>query len=576
MKKLLLALAAAALLLPVVASARSEVTVDGNELETVDILDFNGMVFAPAVSNTDSARAYYDSVDDQLYLSVNGGAFGLFGGGTTELSDDTTPALGGDLDAQGFDIIDVGTIEARTADLTAGLLLENADYEDFPSVAPGSVTTGTLTLWFAADSITGLSDGENVTSWPDDSGNTNDAADGGGSNPTWETNELNGEPVVRFNSATDYLTTGSATGISGNAEVTILAVMKVASTPVANYPALFCQSVAAGTGKALCLTYYNHRPALDFSTTRAIADTDETLTQNTWHLVALRKSAGDVRTYSEVLIDGDLVDLDYNGGTNTPNITDGAMVLGRLDATRYFEGDLAELLVFVGDLGYADLMGVHKYLATKYNLTADSRGYPAENYIRTVDTDGTPDNKLVITKTGNIGVNVYPRAGFDLISTNTAMTAMGVTKPTAATTDFLHFMQGSAASATLVSGVDENGHFWVGTDFANATFNSDIQTATHIGMLIQGHASQTAHLFVAENSGGTDLAVIEADGDIATVGTITSTATGSLGWSAVSGANTACTTTCTNAAVFGFDSDTSVIVGPADASADICICAGGS
>lgn len=64
-------------------------------------------------------------------------------------------------------------------------------------------------------------------------------------------------------------------------------------------------------------------------------------------------------------------------------------------------------------------------------------------------------------------------------------------------------------------------------------------------------------------------------------GTITSTATGSLGWAVVDGADdTACTSQCTGAAVFGFNlaagATAPVLVGPSDATADICLCAGAS
>lgn len=63
-------------------------------------------------------------------------------------------------------------------------------------------------------------------------------------------------------------------------------------------------------------------------------------------------------------------------------------------------------------------------------------------------------------------------------------------------------------------------------------------------------------------------------------GEITSASTGSLGWSYVTGANTACTTTCTSAAVFGVDlaagASAPVIVGPSAATADACVCAGAS
>jgi signal peptide peptidase SppA len=48
----------------------------------------------------------------------------------------------------------------------------------------------------------------------------------------------------------------------------------------------------------------------------------------------------------------------------------------------------------------------------------------------------------------------------------------------------------------------------------------------------------------------------------------------SMGWTLVSGANTACNTTCTHACVFGQDTATYALVACTDATADICLCAG--
>lgn len=62
-------------------------------------------------------------------------------------------------------------------------------------------------------------------------------------------------------------------------------------------------------------------------------------------------------------------------------------------------------------------------------------------------------------------------------------------------------------------------------------------------------------------------------------GTVTSSATGTIGWSIVAGANTACTITCTSACVMGFDdgaADAETVVDCADAAADKCLCAGAS
>lgn len=66
--------------------------------------------------------------------------------------------------------------------------------------------------------------------------------------------------------------------------------------------------------------------------------------------------------------------------------------------------------------------------------------------------------------------------------------------------------------------------------------------------------------------------------DVAIGGLLTGSGTAAW-WSVVSGANTACNTTCTAPCVFGFDSgaaDAELIVACTDATADICVCAGAS
>lgn len=74
----------------------------------------------------------------------------------------------------------------------------------------------------------------------------------------------------------------------------------------------------------------------------------------------------------------------------------------------------------------------------------------------------------------------------------------------------------------------------------------------------------------------TDPLALYANGNILTTGTFKSSNTGSIGWSVVTGANTACNTTCNNACVFGQDTAalTYAIVDCADATADRCVCAG--
>ena len=64
---------------------------------------------------------------------------------------------------------------------------------------------------------------------------------------------------------------------------------------------------------------------------------------------------------------------------------------------------------------------------------------------------------------------------------------------------------------------------------------------------------------------------------ITSTGDITSSDTGDIGWSIVTGANTACNTTCTSACVHGWDTAAGeVAVACSDATADKCLCAGAS
>lgn len=111
-----------------------------------------------------------------------------------------------------------------------------------------------------------------------------------------------------------------------------------------------------------------------------------------------------------------------------------------------------------------------------------------------------------------------------------------------------------------------------GYNFANYTGDAQVNVnAVNIGT---SDGLGTAN---AINIGAGWDADIKATGLITTAGTITDTSTTTIGWAIVAGANTACTTTCTNACVFGEDTAVvGTIVACADATADLCLCAGAS
>ncbi|MCH7908140.1 MAG: hypothetical protein IIB38_00810 [Candidatus Hydrogenedentes bacterium] len=88
-----------------------------------------------------------------------------------------------------------------------------------------------LFAWFDANSITGLADGEVVATWDDRSNNENDLTQSeAAEKPTYQTNEINSLPIVRFDGMDDNME--RTLGSTFVQPYTILAVMKHVSGSV--------------------------------------------------------------------------------------------------------------------------------------------------------------------------------------------------------------------------------------------------------------------------------------------------------------------------------------------------------
>lgn len=104
--------------------------------------------------------------------------------------------------------------------LGANLMLKNGG--GAAAFSPASISG--LQLWLDASQITGLNDGDAVATWSDLSGNANNATQGTASaRPTYQTGEINGQPVVQFDGVDDYL---SIPSINANTSGTVFIVGK--------------------------------------------------------------------------------------------------------------------------------------------------------------------------------------------------------------------------------------------------------------------------------------------------------------------------------------------------------------
>ena len=106
---------------------------------------------------------------------------------------------------------------------------------------------------------------------------------------------------------------------------------------------------------------------------------------------------------------------------------------------------------------------------------------------------------------------------------------------------------------------------------------SPLASPTFTGTVAFANASSTGWLKTATINSDTGT-VDFGDDNITTSGTIKSSNTNTIGWTFNVAANQICNTTCTNACVFGIDSEatatSTIIVACDNAVADNCLCAG--
>lgn len=198
-----------------------------------------------------------------------------------------------------------------------------------------------LNLWLAADAITGLSDGDTISTWEDQSASNWDATASGSGQPTYETNEKNGLPVVRFDGTDDFLSlTTSAQStftifilfkgsgmLLGGSGVSVNYYVWPRSNP--DYQAYFGSGYPAGS-----------RNTTDWGICRLTCD------GTTW-------TCHEDSTLQITETNSNDFQLGY---------------IGRYSGGVYLTGDIAEVIGYDTSLGGSDISSVETYLTDKYAL----------------------------------------------------------------------------------------------------------------------------------------------------------------------------------------------------------------
>ncbi len=235
-----------------------------------------------------------------------------------------------------------------------------------------------------------------VSSWGDVSGFDNDASQSTSANqPTLVSNSMNGNPVIRFDGTNSKLTlpTSATLGIQSN-PYEMFIVAKSSSSNV--------QFLIAGgyenfeyhlNGAAGARFIPLNSTFIDKGSAGNYADGNA-------HVFSARASSSG----GAVRVDG------TDGGTSSADIlssNSGALQLGvRSDGTYYFNGDIAEVILYNTNLSTSDRSTVEHYLANRYGITSGALPVELTSFTANITDGKVMLNWQTATEVNNYGFEV--------------------------------------------------------------------------------------------------------------------------------------------------------------------------
>jgi hypothetical protein len=261
-------------------------------------------------------------------------------------------------------------------------------------------SVGGLKLWLAADLSFGTNAIGSVAAWPDLSGNINDAVQNGGSaQPGYVTNSINGFPVVRFDGTDDQLI---APYISGTNNFTIIAVTRTsgqeAIVPESN------SGVAGSEGEQYLLFDNKTQDTGNTNNSGAgvsLGDNGVSVFEYQWMPSGPDQTPPQAVFAGSVGTNAVLMSVIYSA--RQPSIyLNGTLVRVGLASVRtnvfapreiggdsygFFNGDIAEILIFNRSLSDSERGVVETYLNNKYAIAAPGPTIPADLTASTVSSN---------------------------------------------------------------------------------------------------------------------------------------------------------------------------------------------
>lgn len=212
-----------------------------------------------------------------------------------------------------------------------------------------------LVEWLKADAITGLADNDPISTWTASAGNNATAA--GTARPTYQTNEQNGLPIVRFDGVNDAMAFGNFSALTAG-EVFI--VIKIDNDPTTGSGARSGLWTIGTDGALITLYPYDDGVIYDgFGSTARKTVGNPTPSLASWRVYNVFSAANDWGAN----LDGSSL---FTTATNTVGFS-ASCVLGA-QSVAFLDGDVAEFIMYNRKLTAPERASVLSYLETKWAI----------------------------------------------------------------------------------------------------------------------------------------------------------------------------------------------------------------
>ena len=317
-----------------------------------------------------------------------------------------------------------------TSSVTSGTYTRD-DFADF--------TRSGLSLWLRAD-LGVSSTSSSVTAWKDLSGSGNDGAQAtAGSQPTIQTNQINGYPVLRFDGTNDYISVPDATNLKPSNLTAFVVAKRSGGNSSGAYFAKTSGNFndgygmirfAGGTSAGLYLTATANSASIPQATgTFAILNGRFTGQQ------------------AQFVINGGTAAVTGYSGTITQ--TTQPLTIGGRSTNNPLGGDIAEIIMFSRSLSDSEQRAVNRYLYNRYQIGSA----PAVDDPELAEGSATgglyPGSQVVTLDPPAAGVTIYYTTDGSDPTTASSVYSGPITVSSSQTLKFKAFKTGDTPSATL-------------------------------------------------------------------------------------------------------------------------------